>query len=795
MSTRIALLFLFLSSHLFAQGIEKRPSLQAPFIIDGLEVGLGLVAPNDQAEESLIEAPALLDALEPYLDSEQLRRMRENLGPRRFLSSKELTQYGLTSHFDSSLLNLEIIIPTSLRRKTAIDLMGSNRVIEKNVYLASKYSGWVNVNLTENYRYSQQSHYNNLGSNFQVIQNYKGVVLEANTNYQQSEKKDWTLGEVRLVKDARSEMLRYTLGDLTYPVRGFQLPSSGGGFSVVREYSISPRTVTHSLDKTTLTLKRPSQVEIFLNGSQLENMKLPPGPVDLSNYPFSSGRNEVLIKVTDDQGHVEVFNYSTLFHSQILRPGYSEFNYSVEFPQTTGGFNRHYEQKDPKFSMFYNQGIHSTLTSGVNLQADELTKLAGLENFWLSKIGLWTLELGGSYTPQNSGAAQRLEYQSLERWSDREAPFLFRSSFELRSTGFRQVGVLGNDLVSIIDLYASRRLPWNSTVGTGFSRRDYRLREDQLSVRLDYSQNFGRSWQWGVNYNEDFKGLQEKRVLVTLSWSPPASSIQSYNNYESTNQNLTTQWRYQALQGLHNVNTMASASRSNKDDKLNIQADYAGPLMEGRLDHQNRRTRRDRTTENSGQANLRFATVWTNHNFGFSRPINDAFAIVDASPRPRKYEIPIGAFSNFNGGTISKYGPAVITNIQPYLESNLALDIRDLPVGQVTNQDVFTIIPPYKGGVDVAIEIQTRTSFSAELHDKAGKSLNLKTGRIYNQNNIEVASFFSNREGRIYVDEIRAGTYRLEMDEMNFSPLTITIPSSEGGDLIELGTLTLTRKE
>lgn len=795
MSTRIALLFFLLSSSLFAQENEKRASLQAPFVIDGLEVGLGLVTPNDQAEESLIEIPALIDALEAYLDADLLQRIKNNLGPRRFISAKELSQYGLTSHFDSSLLNLEILIPTSLRRKTSVDLMGQNRQIEKHVYLPAKYSGWVNVNLTENYNRSNNGNYDNLGSNFQLIQNAKGFVLEANTNYQSSQDKNWTLGEVRLVKDQRNKMVRYTLGDLNYPVRGFQLPSAGGGLSVTREYSISPRTVTHNLDKTTLTLKRPSQVEIFLNGSQLENVKLPPGPVDLSNYPFASGRNEVLIKVTDDLGHVETFNYSTLFHSQILRPGYSEFNYSLEFPQTTNGMSRYYRQNDPKISAFYNQGISPSYTAGLNLQADEQTKLAGLDHYWLSPIGLWTFVLGGSYTSQDKGAAERLEYQSLERWSDREAPFLFRSSLEFRSESFRQIGAWGNDLKSTFDIYASRRLPWNSTIGTGASRRDYRTREDQITGRADYSQNFGRSWQWGVNYSQDFNAEKEKRVLVTFSWSPPGSSVQSYNTYESTDQNIATQWRYQAMQGLHNVNTMASASRSNKDEKLTIQADYAGPLMEGRIDHQNRHSRFNHSTDHSGQANLRFATVWTNRNFGFSRPINDAFAIVDAKPRPRQYQIPIGAFSNFNGGTISKYGPAVVTNIQPYMESNMALDIRDLPVGQVADQDVFTIIPPYKGGVDVTIEIQTRTSISAQLHDVTGKTLNLKTGRIFNQQNIEVASFFSNREGRIYVDEIKAGSYRLEIDESNYAPLSLTVPSSEGGDLIELGTLTLTRKE
>lgn len=796
MSTRIALFFFILSSSLLAaQGPEKRISLQAPFFIDGLEVGLGLVTPNDQAEENLIEAVPLLDSLEPYLDSEQFKRMKNNLGPRRFMSAQELKQYGLTTNFDQSLLNLEIIIPTSLRRKTDIDLMGSTRTIEKNVFLPAKYSGWVNVNLTESYQRSSVQNTDSFGSHFQMIQNYKNLVLEGNTSYQSSQDKDWTLGEVRLIKDSRSKMIRYTLGDLNYPVRGFQIPSSGGGFSATREYAIAPRTVTHSLDKTTLMLKRPSQVEIFLNGSQLENMKLPPGPVDLSNYPFSSGRNEVIIKVTDDQGQIETFNYSTLFHSQILRPGYSEFNYSLEFPQTTDGMHREYRRQDPKATMFYNQGITPSLTTGINIQGDEKTKVAGLENFWLSRIGLWTLELGGSYSSTNKGAAQRLEYQSLERWSDREAPFLFRSTLEVRSSSFRQVGVSSNDIVSILDVYASRRLPWLSTLGAGLSRRDYRTREDQLTGRVDYSQNLGRSWQWGVNYSEDFKGIKEKRILTTLSWSPPGSSVQSFNNYESTNQNISTQWRYQAMQGLHNINTMASASRSTRDEKVNVQADYAGPLFEGRVDHQNIRSRLDQRTQNIGQANMRFATVWTNHNFGFSRPVNDAFAIVDAKPRPTKYAIPIGAFSNFNGGTISKYGPAVVTNIQPYMESNLALDVRDLPVGQVTDKEVFTIIPSYKGGVDVGIEIQTRTSFSAELHDKEGKVLPLKTGRIYNQQNIEIASFFSNREGRIYVDEIKTGNYRLEMDEESFAPISITIPSSDGGDLIELGTLTISRKK
>jgi len=787
------LIFYLLTTNLFAQGIEKHISLQAPYVIDGLEVGLGLITPNDITDENLIEASPLLESLEPYLDNDLLTRLKTNLGSRRFISSKDLKEYNLTTHFDSSLLNLEIIIPTALRRKTSIDLMGAAHSIEKSVYLPSKYSGWLNVNLTDNYLRSDKQNSNDFTSHFQAIQNLRGLVFEENISYRNSEAKDWTLGDVKLIKDSKSKLIRYTLGDLSYPTRGFQLASVGGGISATKEFSISPRTVTHTLDKTTLTLKRPSQVEIFLNGSQLENMKLPPGPVDLSNYPFASGRNEVLIKITDDQGHIETINYSTLFHSQILRPNYSEFNYSLEFPQITEGMHRKYFKNDPKISAFYNQGLTQSFTSGINLQGDEKTKLAGLENFWLNGLGLWTLELAGSSTSQNQGAAERIEYQSLERWTDKEAPFLFRTSFEMRSASFFQVGVFSNDLKRTLDLYASTRLPWRGSIGSGFSRRDYRTKENQLTGRLDYSQNIGRSWQWGANYNQDFSGLREKKIYITLSWSPPQSSVGSFNNYESTTQNYSTQWRYQALQGIKNLTAVAAAARSERDEKINIQTDYSSPLFEAKLAHQNLRSRIDDHTENSGQANLRFATVWTTKNISLSRPINDAFAIIDATPRPLKYEIPIGAFSNFNGGTINKYGPAVVTNIQPYSESNLALDVRDLPVGQVSDKEVFTVIPNYKSGVDVLIEIQTRTSVAAEIMNEEKLKFSLQTGRIFNEKNIEVASFFSNREGRIYIDDIKSGTYRLELDDNRYEPISITIPSSTNGNLIQLGTLLIPR--
>ncbi|MEI8347410.1 MAG: hypothetical protein WCG27_08080, partial [Pseudomonadota bacterium] len=610
--------FVFFLIGLFSFGVSAvHPGgqLQAPVLVDGEEAGMIWLSPSSSEQSFTLEKKGLLPILSRHLARENFQKTLKHFHSESLITIKELKELGFKVRFDQALLNLIIDIPFSQRQKQSIDLMGEVDRSEKFVFTPSSYSGYLNTSLTQDYSDRQKAQRDPFVANFNLINNIGGLVLEGNTVYST----EWTLGDLRAMKDDRRHMIRYTLGDLNYASRGFQTNIPGGGLSVAREFSISPKTITRSTDKTTIVLKRPSVVEIYLNGAMIEKVNLPPGPVDFTKYPFASGNNEVIIRVIDDQGQIENINFHSLYHSEILDPQISEFSYNIDAPKVTVGMKRDYLYQDPRITFWHRLGITPTYTAGLNLQGSEQTKVAGFENLFLTRVGLWGNHLAYSHSRGNhQGYAARLDYESLERWGSGNAPVLFRGQLEYRGPSFKQMDGFFPDLALAGDAYLSTRLQWNASTGLGFNYKDFRQIPDQERLRLDYLQRWGMNWQTAVNYEQSFYGEREKRVFITLTWIQSEGKIYAFNSYDSLQNNYATQLQWHPIEGPHSLQTLAQASQSQVNRRGSLQAEYAGPMMEARITHQANEDRLLKRKESSGQVGIRSALAWTTHHMGIS---------------------------------------------------------------------------------------------------------------------------------------------------------------------------------
>lgn len=167
---------------------------------------------------------------------------------------------------------------------------------------------------------------------FQFVNNYRGLILDASVDYQDNRSHKWIKDETRFIVDDSDKNILFKAGDLNHPFTGFQNGRASAGLSITKDENYKPMTWNRSGEKTSLVLKRPSLVEIYVNGNIVEKKRLQAGPVDISNYPFVSGENDVMIRITDDRGKKEFINLAALYHQELLAKNQTEFNVALAYP-------------------------------------------------------------------------------------------------------------------------------------------------------------------------------------------------------------------------------------------------------------------------------------------------------------------------------------------------------------------------------------------------------------------------------------------------------------------------------
>src|SRR5207244_11270209 len=119
-----------------------------------------------------------------------------------------------------------------------------------------------------------------------------------------------------------------------------------------------------------LFLKSDSKVDVLVNVRLVQTLQLPAGQHNLKNFPFASGANDVVLRITDPVGRIETITLSFFFDSKLLAQGEQEFAYSVGLPSRTENGHYNYDADSPTLSAFHRIGLSDKLTAGLNLQAD-----------------------------------------------------------------------------------------------------------------------------------------------------------------------------------------------------------------------------------------------------------------------------------------------------------------------------------------------------------------------------------------------------------------------------------------
>ncbi|TNE96098.1 MAG: hypothetical protein EP326_13895, partial [Deltaproteobacteria bacterium] len=598
-----------------------RQALNAPVKIDGKITEYWWISPSTEPDKFLIEREGLVRLSKIILSPDSARDLETITLGSAVVSKKKLNDLGYELSFDESTLTLTFSIPTEVRSKQKMDL--AYRILQQDArhFTTPNYSGYLNTYAAQSFTGTKDSYrMSDTNSNFQFVNNFRGLIIDASVDYQDNRSHKWVKDETRFIIDDSEKNLRFTAGDLNHPFTGFQNGRASAGLSLTKDENYKPMTWNRSSEKTSLVLKRPSLVEIYVNGNIVEKKRLQAGPVDISNYPFVSGENDVMIRITDDRGKKEFINLSTLYHQELLAKDQTEFNAALAYPTKFENSIRKYDTKDLQVTGYYRRGFMNELTAGVDFQGGQKRQLLGLEGLWVNWLSFLQLTPALSHEKDgHKGFASRFDARSLDQYDGKRTVFNLRFQHEHHTPGFVLPDGTKTDLSHRFDTYLNYRMKWNLNSGIGLTFNDLRIGKDSTVARASLFRRFKRLWQAGIHFSNEFSGDAEKRVLLTLSWSSEDGRLQNFTNYDSAQKSFNTRFNHHHNSGLDEYKSSINIGRTPTDSLVNVQGEYRNQRAEVTFDHSTQDELHSTQIDHQTRVGFGTALVWSSGIMGISR--------------------------------------------------------------------------------------------------------------------------------------------------------------------------------
>ena len=790
--------------------VFRKPRNQAqkvvvPFFIDEQQRGQVLLTLGAIPAVQIQAAPILAE-IAKVIRSDIQKNLASAVDSEGNLSLEVLQQNGLQVTFDRSKLELQIQVPPALRRTNIANLQNQNLPIgSENALRPSKFSGSMNFRLDQDYIWSGATQVETgrqpLRFAIDGALNYKNWVLEGRSDFLEGRNPTFLRGDLRVVRDAPDQALRYVVGDLSIPITGYQNTRPQLGFSVERNFGLQPYVVSRPISKYEFFLETPSRVDLLVNGRLERSLQLPAGRQDIRDIPSSAGANDVELIITDNVGRVQRLNFSNPVAAELLAPGMQQFAYSLGFPSISNFADRTYDFQKPNLTLFHRLGITNNLTAGGYFQGDFQQQTTGIEGNWATRYGNFEWNMAFSNDKKNGlDYAGILTYEYLQIGNINSAERSFRLSVESRGKNFTRVGEDNPRNNFFYDINANYSQKLLANIKGNFNVR-YQFGRD-IPDTYKFTIGLSRSFKNGVNVNlnlsqsHNSQGFDEQRAYIGFSWLLPEGrqfiqATSDINNQGEAVNNFT--WNYNPLQNIGVPRSSFGLTQKGQDYKLTGRLSYTGYRFNWDLSHDSLISMNGKNA-NTNISKFSFATalVFVDGRWAFSRPITNSFAVIIPQAGVKGQEIGINPSLSGYTARIDNFGLGVMPNLDPYNISQLVIDAPNLPTGIDLGEKVISVLPTYRSGTLVRVGTDATVFLRGVLLNANGKPVSLQSAQIIflDEPNRQPVTFFTNRAGKFATSGLKPGRYEIRLFTNPPGMLEFQIPTNVIG-IYDIGTLKL----
>ncbi|MDE1145235.1 MAG: fimbria/pilus outer membrane usher protein [Azospirillaceae bacterium] len=792
---------------------EKATTLDLPVKVEGREMGQvpAKVAPDPADTQVDLNRLALL--LRDFVQPKALSDLKALAGPDGFGKIGALVANGkgdaISLAFDAKELTLAVAVPPALRAQRSLTVVNrANAADGYQVLEPADVASYVNLRAAQIFLAQPDT---DSGGYRQPLLlgldgggNIDGWSYEWEGEYQEQYSHHFMRGPARLIRDFPDDAVRLQAGDLDYSITGIQTNRPLAGLSIARNYTLQPYRAIQPTGSQNFVLDSPSTVEVLVNGRPTRVFREEAGPVSLSDFPGTSGTNDVEVRITDAFGRTQTIDFPFFFDAELLAAGVSEFNYTVGVPYTTGSDRLIYDQSRPTFSGYHRQGITDSLTVGASLQADKSQQVLGAEALFVTGIGTIGIDPGASLGASR-GASLDLTYRD---YTNEEAFYQQRTltaQGAWRSGGYTSLGTIPARNTVAYDLSARLGQPLDEDLTATLSGRYQLVRDpsqiDGYSVDLGFRRRFGRHATLEFTLSRarnTVTGEADNSAYVAFRYTF-GDGVQSAGlTVDTLTRQRELDWRYQDPWPTDSWNLDLDAINTTGTYQANGTIGYTMDRFEAsvRHDYSQRLSTVGGPVENDERTTLNFATglVFADGHVGVTRPVTNSFAMVVPHPRIADEEVGVDPVTGHYLSSSDWLGPPVVPNISAYLVRPLLLDVPDAPIGYDIGNDRPAVVPGNHTGTLVPIGTDATVSLEGALLDAEGKPLVLAAGTLRRADgkpapggkdakaNAEVP-FFTNRKGRFRVEGVRPGDWVMTLNGVAHKPIPVTVPRGAEGAL------------
>ncbi|HOM30157.1 MAG TPA: hypothetical protein PLS81_11965 [Deltaproteobacteria bacterium] len=745
-----------------------------------------------------IVKPEVIDALGATAD------------PSGMISTAALEDAGLVVVFDKRRLCVSITVPDDLMGTRVHRLSGVRPGPDPSSAMKpSPLSGFVTVNARQRWSYPQESvdtdgHRGALAADFDSAVHLEGVVLEGAVSFLEEQARPLKRGDVRLVYDDPGDLLRYSAGDLRYPVVGYQSTIPMAGLGVSRDFSLKPHVVAYPVRQFEFYLDTPSKVEVWVNDALTGTLNLDAGMHDIRDFPFSSGQNDVRIVITDIYGRTQELAFSFIQETTLLAEGFSQFSCNVGVPRVTSAESIVYEEDEAAFSLFYRRGLSDVFTSGAYVQGIRDRGLMGAVGTWATGAGVVNLDAAlGFARHRDRGIAGKLAFVHRPRPTSTSPAVSLQLEAEYVGSGFCRpmdlFGNDGNDLRLAGYVAVPLALGFSSSLGAGYTFTGGKDARD----RYELSAGLRRLWfnkkvstSLAVQGLRDVDGGHEKRVFFGLVWMFPDEK-QSVSAGMASGGSHDLQWDYgPASSSPGNVHAQVKVGRRSEQESLRAKAGYVGNCgvveVSQEVIHPSDPSQADVLNETT--LSLGSSLVYVDGYWALSRPVNQGFVLVKGVKNLEGVQVAVNPGPEGCQAVSSTYMPGVLPTLSPYNIRNLRVEPVDPPEGFLPERTSYTLFPTYKSGYAITVGSDPTVIVVGVQRDReTGEPLGHQVIEVRRvpQGDGQPVRTFTSRSGRFQLIGLTPGSYEITpTDPSCRGSAVIVIPDGVQG-VFDAGTVTL----
>lgn len=714
----------------------------------------------------------LIEILKSKLSDHGLKKLQEL--PEMFAPDSFAT-LGISAQYDVSALTLLLRLPVSFEKPY---VSSWKSMIPEWASDAKKPDDWslaLNTALRQSFSYgdvyeSQKRSESFVGTDmaFQFHQ----WVLEASADYSTLDSVV-RRGDVRLVRDFPAHLSRLQLGDIIYPVMGLQNSLSMGGIGVSRETTLDPYRIITPLNDQEFYLSSKSLVKVYVNSQLVRSVFLPAGRHSLLDLPLNNGVNEIRLDIRDFYGEESTLTFKRFTGAKLLREGFIEYSANVGVLRTESFNERKYNEDHLGmiFNSFWRRGMGNSWTTGGFLLTNIERNNVGVENTISTPIGIWSHEAALSIFDENKasdnkGIISKLEYtyqvSSLDGVGSR-----YQLTHEFESSHYRNF--LDGDAVSerAHTFRAAQGFDLSSSISLnlGLAYSLYRVGVDGYGANISASWRLLDDWLLSsyISKERDNYSKWSEGYYLFLTWNIPESGQSLTASYDGQNKLQRLDWMSAPNSRLSSIESRASIQNDDSETRADFQGSYLGSRGQLTLEQEVGRSKVLDQTRGRTTVGASFGLGVVPGGFAFGRPIRGAFAVVAPHEDLGESKLGVGTSAFSSEAEINEWGSALLPELTSYQYTMLNIDSRELDPGLNLGDETIVIFPGHKTGQLVTIGGKGVIMAMGTLTIN-GLPIALKLGVAIDESGEQIP-FFTDREGKFFLEKLSAKIYRLKVEE------------------------------